>query len=37
MVRTIYMWWDDDNVSFVLDQHNEVDFYKDTTETTVQG
>jgi len=24
-------------MSAVLDQHNEVDFYKDTTETTVQG
>ena len=27
MVRTSYIWWDDDAVCFVLDQHTELDFY----------
>ena len=26
MWRTSYIWWDDDDVCFVLDQHTELDF-----------
>jgi hypothetical protein len=25
--NTSYIWWDDDDVHFVLDQHAELDFY----------
>ena len=27
MVRTSYIWWDDDDICFVLDQHVWWDFY----------
>ena len=27
MARINYFQWDDDNVSFVLDQHTKLDFY----------
>ena len=27
MTRTSYIWWDDDYVCYVLDQHAELDFY----------
>jgi hypothetical protein len=26
MGRTRYIWWDDNDVCFVLDQHSELDF-----------
>ena len=27
MTRTSYIWWDANDVSFVLDQHTDLDFY----------
>ena len=27
MGRRSYIWWDDDDVYFVLDQHTQLDFY----------
>lgn len=31
MARESYIWWDDEDVHFILDQHTELEFYSETT------
>ena len=31
MTRTSYIWWDDNDVCFILDQHAKLDFYSANT------
>jgi hypothetical protein len=37
MARTSYIWWDDDDVQFVLDQDVKLDFVSDNLLKQVRG